>query len=59
MTIATNQPIQQTPVSFGEFLAHYGSDNRYELIVGWKTQMVQYATLVRKLTCSFLHEVED
>lgn len=42
MTIATHsagaqandQPIQQKPVSFDEFLTRYGSDNRYELIDG-------------------------
>jgi Uma2 family endonuclease len=34
MTIATNRPIQQKPLSFDEFLACYGSDNRYELIDG-------------------------
>ncbi|MDJ0678015.1 MAG: hypothetical protein QNJ36_21975 [Calothrix sp. MO_167.B42] len=34
MTIAINQPIQQHPLSFDEFLALYGGDNRYELIDG-------------------------
>ncbi|MDM9382351.1 Uma2 family endonuclease [Chlorogloeopsis sp. ULAP01] len=34
MTIAINQPIQQQPLNFEEFLARYGSDNRYELIDG-------------------------
>lgn len=34
MTIATNQPRQQTPVNFDEFLARCGDDNRYELIDG-------------------------
>ncbi|YAF98646.1 MAG: Uma2 family endonuclease [Nodularia sp. CChRGM 3473] len=34
MTIAINQPIQQKPLSFDEFLARYGDDNRYELIDG-------------------------
>ncbi len=34
MTIATNQPIQQKSLSFDEFLARYGGDNRYELIDG-------------------------
>ena len=34
MTIAINQPIQQKPLSFDEFLALYGDDNRYELIDG-------------------------
>jgi Uma2 family endonuclease len=34
MTIAINQPIQQKPLSFDEFLARYGGDNRYELIDG-------------------------
>ncbi|MEQ9485291.1 Uma2 family endonuclease [Coleofasciculus sp. F4-SAH-05] len=32
MTIAVEQAIQQKPLSFDEFLARYGSDNRYELI---------------------------
>jgi Uma2 family endonuclease len=34
MTIAINQPIQHKPLSFDEFLARYGGDNRYELIDG-------------------------
>ncbi|PMB47125.1 hypothetical protein CEN39_25020 [Fischerella thermalis CCMEE 5201] len=34
MSIAINQPIQQKPLSFEEFLARYGGDNRYELIDG-------------------------
>lgn len=34
MTIAVDQAIQQQPLSFDEFLAHYGDDNRYELIDG-------------------------
>ena len=34
MTIAVNQSIQQKPLNFDEFLAHYGVDNRYELIDG-------------------------
>ncbi len=34
MTLATDQPIQQKPLSFDEFLARYGGDNRYELIDG-------------------------
>ncbi|MEM9909108.1 MAG: Uma2 family endonuclease [Cyanobacteria bacterium P01_D01_bin.44] len=34
MTLATNRPIQQQPLSFDEFLARYGGDNRYELIDG-------------------------
>lgn len=34
MTFAINQPTQQKPLSFDEFLAHYGGDNRYELIDG-------------------------
>jgi Uma2 family endonuclease len=34
MTIAIDQPIQQKPLSFDEFLARYGGDNRYELIDG-------------------------
>jgi Uma2 family endonuclease len=34
MTIATDRPIQQKPLSFDEFIACYGGDNRYELIDG-------------------------
>lgn len=34
MTLVTDQPIQQKPLSFDEFLARYGGDNRYELIDG-------------------------
>ena len=34
MTIAIDQPIQQKPLSFNEFLTHYGDNNRYELIDG-------------------------
>lgn len=34
MTIAPNQLTQQKPLSFDEFLAGYGGDNRYELIDG-------------------------
>jgi Uma2 family endonuclease len=34
MTVATDRPIQQTALSFDEFLAQYGGDNRYELIAG-------------------------
>jgi Uma2 family endonuclease len=34
MTITINQPIQQQLLSFEEFLARYGGDNRYELIDG-------------------------
>lgn len=34
MTPAINLPIQQKPLSFDTFLAHYGDDKRYELIDG-------------------------
>jgi Uma2 family endonuclease len=34
MAMTINQPIQQKPLSFDEFLARYGGDNRYELIDG-------------------------
>ncbi|ESA33185.1 restriction endonuclease [Leptolyngbya sp. Heron Island J] len=34
MTVAADRPIEQKPLSFDEFLARYGSDNRYELIDG-------------------------
>ncbi|MEQ8997626.1 MAG: Uma2 family endonuclease [Coleofasciculus sp. B1-GNL1-01] len=34
MTIAVDPAIQQKPLSFDEFLARHGSDNRYELIDG-------------------------
>jgi len=31
MATAIDRPIQQKPLSFEEFLARYGGDNRYEL----------------------------
>ena len=34
MTIEIDQPIEQKQLSFDEFLARYGGDNRYELIDG-------------------------
>jgi Uma2 family endonuclease len=34
MTLVIDQPIQQKPFSFDEFITHYGGDNRYELIDG-------------------------
>lgn len=34
MALATHPPIQPKPLSFDEFLARYGDDNRYELIDG-------------------------
>jgi Uma2 family endonuclease len=34
MTLAIDQPVQQKSLSFDEFLARYGGDNRYELIDG-------------------------
>ena len=34
MTVATDRIIQQKSLSFDEFLARYGGDNRYELIDG-------------------------
>ena len=34
MTIATERPIQQQLLSFGDFIARYGDSNRYELIDG-------------------------
>ena len=34
MTIATDKPLQQKPLSFEEFLTQYGGDKRYELIDG-------------------------
>lgn len=34
MTIASDQAIQQKLLSFDEFLARYGDNNRYELIDG-------------------------
>jgi Uma2 family endonuclease len=34
MTIAIDQPIQEKPLNFNEFLARYGGGNRYELIDG-------------------------
>jgi Uma2 family endonuclease len=34
MSVATDRPIQQKPLSFDEFLVHYADNNRYELIDG-------------------------
>jgi Uma2 family endonuclease len=34
MTVATDRLIQQKPLSFEDFLAQYGDDDRYELIDG-------------------------
>jgi hypothetical protein len=34
MTFAIDRPIQQTLLSFDQFLAQYGGDKRYELIDG-------------------------
>lgn len=34
MTVATNPPLQQRPLSVEEFLFKHGDDNRYELIDG-------------------------
>ena len=34
MTFAIERPIQQKPLSFDDFIAQYGGDNRYELIDG-------------------------
>ncbi|MDI9638609.1 Uma2 family endonuclease [Kamptonema cortianum] len=34
MIVANSQSLQQKPLSFDEFLTHYGDDNRYELIDG-------------------------
>jgi Uma2 family endonuclease len=34
MAITIDQPIQQKPLSFNDFLDRYGGDNRYELIDG-------------------------
>jgi len=34
MTIATERPIKQQLLSFGDFIARYGDSNRYELIDG-------------------------
>lgn len=34
MTLAIDQPIQQKPLSFDEFIDRYGGDNCYELIDG-------------------------
>ncbi|MDJ0620843.1 MAG: Uma2 family endonuclease [Calothrix sp. MO_192.B10] len=53
MTIAINQPIQQKPLSFDEFLARYGGDNCYELIdgevfdlepTGWHEEVAAFIT---------------
>ncbi len=34
MTLAIDQPLQQRPLSFDEFITRYGDNNRYELIDG-------------------------
>ena len=34
MTIATNTPLQQKPLTVDQFLTRYGDNNRYELIDG-------------------------
>jgi Uma2 family endonuclease len=34
MSVATDRPIQQRPLSFDDFLAQYNDNNRYELIDG-------------------------
>ncbi len=34
MTFAIERPVQQKPLSFDDFVAQYGGDNRYELIDG-------------------------
>jgi Uma2 family endonuclease len=34
MTLATDRPTQQKPLTFDDFIACYGGDNRYELIDG-------------------------
>jgi Uma2 family endonuclease len=34
MSVATDRPIQQRPLSFDEFLVQYNDNNRYELIDG-------------------------
>jgi Uma2 family endonuclease len=34
MTITINQPTQQKPISFDDFIGRYSADNRYELIDG-------------------------
>ena len=53
MTIAIDQPIEQKQLSFDEFLARYGGDNRYELIdgevfdlepTGWHEEVVAFIT---------------
>ena len=53
MTIAINQPIEQKQLSFDEFLARYGGDNRYELIdgevfdlepTGWHEEVAAFIT---------------
>jgi Uma2 family endonuclease len=53
MTIAIDQPIEQKQLSFDEFLARYGGDNRYELIdgevfdlepTGWHEEVAAFIT---------------
>jgi Uma2 family endonuclease len=57
MTIAADRPIQQKALSFDEFLAQYGGDNRYELIDGEVFDLEptgpheQVAGIITKKTC--------
>jgi Uma2 family endonuclease len=57
MTVATDRPIQQKALSFDEFLAQYGGDNRYELIDGEVFDLdptglhEQVAGFITKKTC--------
>jgi Uma2 family endonuclease len=57
MTVAIDRPIQQKALSFDEFLAQYGGDNRYELIDGEVFDLEptglheQVAGFITKKTC--------
>jgi Uma2 family endonuclease len=57
MTVTTDRPIQQKALSFDEFLAQYGGDNRYELIDGEVFDLEptapheQVAGIITKKTC--------
>jgi Uma2 family endonuclease len=57
MTVATDRLIQQKPLSFDDFLAQYGGDNRYELIDGEVFDLEptgpheQVAGIITKKTC--------
>jgi Uma2 family endonuclease len=55
MIIAIDQPIQQKPLSFDEFITRYGGDNRYELIDGEVFDLEPTGSHVREAS---LQEIE-